>query len=1077
MTAAVLAQRGRDAGSVLQLRAELDAAVVVLGGAVRHAALETLRDGGLRTLAAHWHLPEKDTLVAEACLRTVIGPPVVFGAAALPTLHDFCDSGPESTFALAPLLFGEALAAGWPWALAMRLFSGLRRGRACDGGHGFIPERGKPLQPPPGGGWLAGEIASAAEPDVRVTVYFDDAGVGLVHCTRAVFGSAADVHGPVPAWLTHSKSRWMPEYIRIELDAFGIPVLPAHHVTSLVERRHVWQRHIKMDSVTRAIVMGQLCYPRTCWRITPSYLPNHKSWEVDEVKQQLGRKMAAYFFQGAAEAILPGQPPPTIVEPKGAVPKKGPDKFRDISDARLGNKSIPKWGTRLFTARDLAASLRWRAILHGFDISDGYHISMLAGCTGKLVWGWGIVGVRRVYDGDADYVPPTVVGADGSEQPAPGPHGPQAIFEYGWRLHVGCWPGDCCQTCDKSMCGMYFDGFLARWAVAHFGQAPAGSPLNCIALCLLRHAALRGPHDGDLRGASSRSMHGVVWVDDFVFYSQVAWHAACQGLAGGCPTCLQALADAELLDAWWTELCALLGVPLNHKKHQSCKQSVEYSGFLFDSFRGLMLCLDEKVELMLTHTAELAQADRLWTPRELDRVKGRFLHYSAAVRHLRIRVTELHCLMGPAPEDRLYDVARALPDGVAALAGEMAEVIRHYGPLGAPLWPPVASSAYAALLSGEERSLFCALTWDASPVGWAGLARWWDHSGREPVLRDLLLLGSWPADWDVSQQPFREALGGALAFEAFTQAVHIGGLTCVLRNDAAAAVAAFRKGSTQSPQMQRCALRLDRAAALVDVDCLPLHVPGLTLVAEGIDGASRGGAEFGEGVNVEAILGPAVSDALWATVVQAATDAGWGAVTVDAFATASNARAPRFWSRFAEPGAEAIDALCVADWARSLCPSCGCCHREVLYAFPPDPLVRATVEKASSDRALCVLVVPVAILAPHWHALLAASVLPRRKPYLDGFFRVRDVSRSVSRPGASAPAELAVFACDFSRLAPRAGLPLLSSCPGSLAVRRRPLCGGSADAHDRLRLREALCAQRDGTWSARGGAAHPGMEY
>ena len=139
MTAAVLAQRGRDAGSVLQLRAELDAAVVVLGGAARHAALETLRDGGLRTLAAHWHLPEKDTLVAEACLRTVIGPPVVFGAAALPTLHDFCDSGPESTFALAPLLFGEALAAGWPWALAMRLFSGLRRGRACDGGHGFIP--------------------------------------------------------------------------------------------------------------------------------------------------------------------------------------------------------------------------------------------------------------------------------------------------------------------------------------------------------------------------------------------------------------------------------------------------------------------------------------------------------------------------------------------------------------------------------------------------------------------------------------------------------------------------------------------------------------------------------------------------------------------------------------------------------------------------------------------------------------------------------------------------------------------------------------------------------------------------
>jgi hypothetical protein len=85
--------------------------------------------------------------------------------------------------------------------------------------------------------------------------------------------------------------------------------------------------------------------------------------------------------------ILPGQPAPTIVEPKGAVPKKGKDKFRDILYAGEGNKSIPKWVTRLFTVRDLAFSLLWRAILFGFDISDGYHISVLAGCTGNLVWG------------------------------------------------------------------------------------------------------------------------------------------------------------------------------------------------------------------------------------------------------------------------------------------------------------------------------------------------------------------------------------------------------------------------------------------------------------------------------------------------------------------------------------------------------------------------------------------------------------------------------------------------------------------------------------------------------------------
>jgi hypothetical protein len=39
------------------------------------------------------------------------------------------------------------------------------------------------------------------------------------------------------------------------------------------------------------------------------------------------------------------------------------------------------------------------------------------------VWGWGIVGVRRVYEGDQEFEVPTVMGADGSIQPAYGPHG------------------------------------------------------------------------------------------------------------------------------------------------------------------------------------------------------------------------------------------------------------------------------------------------------------------------------------------------------------------------------------------------------------------------------------------------------------------------------------------------------------------------------------------------------------------------------------------------------------------------------------------------------------------------------
>jgi hypothetical protein len=105
------------------------------------------------------------------------------------------------------------------------------------------------------------------------------------------------------------------------------------------------------------------------------------------------------------------------------VPKKGPDEFRAVADSRHGNKTLTDGGVRYYTARDLAMALTWRAIVAGADIIDGCHIAPLTGCTGELVWGWGITAVGLVYQDDPDFEPPTVVGADGFSQPAPGPPG------------------------------------------------------------------------------------------------------------------------------------------------------------------------------------------------------------------------------------------------------------------------------------------------------------------------------------------------------------------------------------------------------------------------------------------------------------------------------------------------------------------------------------------------------------------------------------------------------------------------------------------------------------------------------
>ncbi len=56
-------------------------------------------------------------------------------------------------------------------------------------------------------------------------------------------------------------------------------------------------------------------------------------------------------------------------------------------------------------------------------------------------------------------------------------------------------------------------------------------------------------------------------------------------------------------------------------------------------------------------------------------------------------------------------------------------------------------------------------------------------------------------------------------------------------------------------------------------------------------------------------MGPAVSDDVWLKVSHVVEAAGWRRVTVDAFASASKARVPHFWSRFHEQGSETIDAL------------------------------------------------------------------------------------------------------------------------------------------------------------------------
>ncbi len=126
---------------------------------------------------------------------------------------------------------------------------------------------------------------------------------------------------------------------------------------------------------------------------------------------------------------------------------------------------------------------------------------------------------------------------------------------------------------------MEFHGCCCRGMVAHFGQRPDGSPLNCTVPCLLRHGAMHSPAAGERRGASRRSLLGVAWVDDCSFYRWVKPHPSCGGLTRGCVVCRSSFSEAEELDAFWMELCKSLEVPLNllNRKRQLYSKSVEFA--------------------------------------------------------------------------------------------------------------------------------------------------------------------------------------------------------------------------------------------------------------------------------------------------------------------------------------------------------------------------------------------------------------------------------------------------------------------------------------------------------------------
>ena len=924
-------------------------------GATLHHWLQTLLACGSALFQSTWHWSPDQCSMLHAYLGMVVAPaPWVACAVDSPpfSLGLFDWGLPPAPYPASLCTFLHALRVGAPWHDALDIFAGLPEGHLSADGRIFaFPALRSPFGTPD-------RSVALADPDSAdaLTLFFAPGGLVAIASSHSLRPRLppAPTSNLVPSSRGPAfPSRFLPPYIRLLKR-------PSRDVMSVFRAAEAWHRRLgPLDATAAAVVGGQLTMPKPRLALRPSRRPNHASWERNEAaKIALGPKFATWTWQGIVEMIPPGCPLPLFIEPLGAVDKATPPWWRLILDARLSNLLQDPWGVWYFSVAQLAALLDVCDIMFAEDLEDAYHLSIFAGCTGKPFW-------SRVFTIDE--------------------HG-QVVQQ--WRLVMGCDPFTCLGLCDKAMSGFCIDGFVGRFAAAHFGQRNAGSPLNVLMRCIQRFLARRAPaparraHTSRVqepaappvvpavppqrRGLHDTALHTAVWVDDTVFATKTPPHPPCAGLVGGCPVCTRTARAARRSQAGWHRLADELGLGLSDDKRQLPSQRVVYTGMVVDTFkRTISIPPEKKVRLaaFLEGFFDLREAPLS----DLASLRGRVQHYSACLPYILPFVALFSSVIG-SEADPDYDRAIPLPPLVGEAAVFIRGVLEEYAYRGRPLWPPVPSTLHAAFLAGETGSAhIVVVTWDASLRGWGMVLRWW--ANRE----GKVVIGTLPDSDDMRHQVRREACAGVLALEAAALEIDLSEAVVILRNDAVGALSALRKGSFSSTFLQQCAMRACRLERRVGCHTLHLHAPGRVLVDEGVDGHSRAGA-------LE-VAGPVSSALVRAHAHQLASACGW-TLTVDAFASESNTLLPRFFARFAEPSAEAEDAFTVPSWACSICPACGTLHRETLFAFPPPPLINAFVAKARADGARAILVTPLAVSAPYWNKLLRASVVPNALLFL-----------------------------------------------------------------------------------------------
>ena len=933
------------------------------------------------------------------------GPPAGAGREPPEGPHPQCDKFEH----LIPCFFAS-LAAGWPLSDALRTWSDLasRTGAFSTDGRCFYVSG---LRLPPVKLQRQGRryfVLPTAFNSTGIVVVVFQGHIAFILAKVDMAGVRKALIRLAEAAQAIGHSRFFPAFIRLPHESAtsereGRVQFPQSSVLDLYDRRENWERIMGsvMDGTTRAIINGLLVMPLRAWPSEVIHEQNHASWELDPAAQfALGPTIARWLAGGWAEFIdlLAGHMMPQIIEPLGAVGKSTHPLFRLITDGRRGNGSYLPWGVVYHGIRDVCLVLRRGDFFWLIDITDAYHTALYAGCEPGVIIhekAWVIDENGRVH--------------------------------WGNQRFMGCSPRTCRGVCDKCLSGFRIGWCVFRFACTQFGKATAHGPLNAYVMCMIRYFESL-PVPVTLQA----------WVDDILSSLRAVVHEMCNGAEGGCVTCLANREVAQAAYQNFQNVLQELNVRENKSKGFGPDQKGAFMGIFMNSIIGRLNATPAKIAGLTQCLLDLCKQASA-TRTELAKGRGKLVHYGQAIPYLGAIPTEFsreieHGAIQPIRWNQAVLIRQRLQRAMEYALTTIAMRAND----GRPMWPLPASSAYRLFLSGQTDGLRIAtITWDASAAGW-GAAIY-----TNPFQPPDIIVGTFSAQdaGEFNQPTYREARAGALALQAATQRRDLTGWTVVLRNDCTGALANLRKGCIDCESIQDQANSCALLARDLRCELLFLHAPGSQLVAERVDGLSR--------VGVRAVQGPTIRPELANAVHLAADNFNWR-ISVDLFATSANKQCLRFFSQFAEPDSEGEDAIAQTDWNTSVCP-CGCIHREVFYAFPPERLIPSFIHKAAADRARGILIVPYRVTAPYWSRLKSASLTDGR-PHSS----FKNPAKLFKFAGTFKPLAIALFALDFDDQTRGSNSHFAPPCGQESNARPRPSKASDRDISDRFQIEDAL---------------------